>query len=154
MLECLIGKRLKDSAYRRITQKKNSKNASFFNAIAYSDRIIFVPQCMRNIQKCKAKEVGGYYLCAQCGGCKINDISKKSKELGYKALYILKGGRIVEKLIDELKPKAIVGVACFYEGSEGMKICERKKVCVQFVPLTRDGCVDTDVNIDTVFEII
>jgi hypothetical protein len=94
---------------------------------------------MRNIEKCRAKEMGSYYTCAECGACKIGPISKKATALGYQALFILKGGRTVEKLIQELKPAAIVGVACFYEGAQGFEQGEKHQIVVQFVPLTRDG---------------
>ncbi|MBN1621051.1 MAG: DUF116 domain-containing protein, partial [Endomicrobiales bacterium] len=152
MFQCLNKKKIKDKAYRIVTEKKNKANLKKFVSVPYSGRVVFVPQCMRNIKNCKAKEVGGYYICAECGSCKISAISKKSRELGYKALYILKGGRIVEKLVDELDAKAILGVACFYEGTEGMKLCEKKKIPVQFVPLAKDGCVDTDVDVEQVIK--
>ncbi|MCB4791714.1 MAG: DUF116 domain-containing protein [Elusimicrobia bacterium] len=154
MFECLKPSKLKEETYKKITAKKNKSNSAKFISVPFGERLIFVPQCMRNVKVCKAKEEGGYYICSECGGCKIGSISKKSKELGYKGLFILKGGRIVEKLVLELKPEAIVGVACFYEGSEGMELCEKNNITVQFVPLSKDGCVDTDVNLDSVMEIL
>ena len=154
MLDCLKPDKLKEKTYQLVTAKKNKSNLDRFIAVPFDERIILVPQCMRNVEKCKAKELGAYYICAECGACKIGSISKKSKELGYKGLFILKGGRIAEKLIAELKPKAVVGVACFYEGSEGMELCEKHNITVQFVPLTKDGCVDTDVNLNEVLEVI
>lgn len=154
MLDCLKPAKLKEKTYRLVTEKKNKSYLDKFIAVPFNERLILVPQCMRNVEKCKAKESGAYYICAECGACKVGSISKRSKELGYKGLFILKGGRIVEKLIPELKPKAIVGVACFFEGSEGMKLCEKHGITVQFVPLTKDGCVDTDVNLDEALEVI
>jgi hypothetical protein len=126
--------------------------AGAFAATHYGERVVFVPHCMRNIDKCKAKEMGSHYICAECGACKISRISKKSKELGYKAIYILKGGKAVKKLTEELKPKAVLGVACYFEGVMGMRESEKHGLIVQFVPLTRDGCVDTDVDLDEVFK--
>ena len=154
MLDCLKPAKLKEKSYQLITDKKNKANLAKFSAVPFSERIILVPQCMRNVSKCKAKETGAYYICTECMACKAGSISKKSNELGYKGLYILKGGRIVEKLIAELNPKAIAAVACFYEGSEGIKLCEKNNITVQFVALTKDGCVDTDVNLDEVIEVI
>lgn len=154
MIKCLLPKKSKEKLYIAYTAKKNKQNEKKFASTAFSDRIVLVPQCMRNIEKCKAKEHGGYYVCAECGACKVSPISKKVKQLGYKALYILKGGRIVEKLIDEQKPKALLAVACFYEGEEGMKLCDKKNVTVQFVPLTKDGCVATDVNVEDVLKVL
>jgi hypothetical protein len=154
MFDCVKPKNLKQKSYEFLTGKKNRQHARDFAGTPYAQRVIFVPQCMRNIEKCRAKEEGGYYICAECGFCKIAPISKKAKELGYKALFILKGGRIIEKIMKDLKPRAVLGIACFYEGAEGMKICEKNSVIVQFVPLTKDGCVATDVNLDEVLKIL
>ena len=152
MLLCLKNKKTPDELNRLIAAKKNRKMEKAFAATPYSQRVIFVPQCLRNIEKCKAKEVGSYYICAECGGCKVSDISKRSKSLGYKALYILKGGRTVENLIKELKPKAILGVACFFEGVQGMELSQKNNIVVQFVPLTKDGCVATDLDLEELFK--
>ena len=137
---------------KALTAKKNSQMSKVFYGIPYSERVVLVPHCMRNTKLCKAKEMGSYYLCAECGACKIGDISKKTKELGYKALYVLKGGKAVKKLVEDLKPKAALGVACYFEGVMGMQESEKHGLAVQFVPLTKDGCVDTDVNLEEVFK--
>ena len=129
-----------------ITQK-NDYWKETFHRTPYQARIILVPQCLRNSAKCKAKDCGSYFLCAECGACKINLIAKTARKLGFGQLYILKGGRAVIKLIRETKPKAILGVACLYEGELGIKECERYKIPVQFVQLAKDGCVNTDIDI-------
>jgi hypothetical protein len=69
-------------------------------------------------------------------------------------LFILKGGRTIEKLIKELKPAAILGVACYFEGSQGMDLCDKENITVQFVPLTKDGCANTDIDLDEVLQVI
>lgn len=149
---CIFPKKSDDDKNKLLTEKKNRKMAEAFAATPYSDRVVFVPHCMRNIEKCKAKEMGSYYVCAECGACKIGNISKKSKELGYKALYILKGGKAVKKLTEELKPKAVLGVACYFEGVMGMKESEKYGLIVQFSPLLKDGCVNTDVDLEEVYK--
>ena len=47
---------------------------------------------------------------------------------------------------------AVLGVACSLEGALGSLECERAGIPVQFIPLLRDGCADTDVDLDTVLE--
>jgi hypothetical protein len=125
-----------------------------FSGIPFTERIIFVPHCLRNSKKCKAKDEGSYYICLECNACKIGPISKKAKELGYKGLFILKGGKAVHKLFSEVKPKAALAVACYFEGVQGMKEAKKNKIPVQFVPLTKDGCVDTDTDLQEVFKAI
>jgi hypothetical protein len=148
---CLFPKKTDEEKNKALTDRKNAKSAAAFAAIPYGERVVFVPHCMRNIKKCRAKEMGSYYICAECGACKIGEISKKSKELGYKALYILKGGKAVKKLSEELKPKAVLGVACYFEGVIGMEESEKHGLTAQFTPLLKDGCVDTDVDLEQVF---
>jgi uncharacterized protein len=151
---CTFPKKADEDKNKAFISKKNGKMAGAFASTAFSERVVFVPHCMRNIQKCKAKEMGSYFTCAECGACKIGDISKKSKELGYKAIYILKGGKAVKKLADEIKPKAVLGVACYFEGVMGMEESEKYGLVAQFVPLLKDGCADTDVELEAVYTVM
>ncbi len=125
-----------------------------FASVPFNQRVVFVPHCMRNSEKCKAKEAGSYYLCAECNQCKVADISRKTRELGYQGLYLLKGGRTIEKIFSEAKPRAVVGIACFYEGKQGIEEAEKNGAAVQCVPLTRDGCANTDVDIEDVLSVL
>jgi hypothetical protein len=102
---------------------------------------------MRNSAVCTAKEKDFYYVCQNCGGCNIFRLKRVAEELGYKGFYILKGGRAILKLVQDTRPAAIVGIACFFEGEQGFKILKGTGIAVQYVPLARDGCHDTDVNI-------
>jgi hypothetical protein len=150
MFLCFRLKKPTEAVHRKFVEKRNAKMAKKFAETPFAERIILVPHCMRNIEHCKAKEIGSHYICTECNACKIGAISKKSKELGYNGLFVLKGGKAVEKLIVEKKPKAIIAVACFFEGAQGMELCEKHHITVQFVPLTKDGCVATDVELNDV----
>ncbi|MDR2708849.1 MAG: DUF116 domain-containing protein [Elusimicrobiota bacterium] len=140
--------------YKKFTQKQNKIFAKSFINTPVGKRVIFMPHCMRNVKVCKAVEHGSYYICACCGGCKIGQIYEMAKSLGYRELFILKGGRAILKIIDEIKPEAVVGAACFFEGKEAFVLLKDKKIAVQFVALSRDGCADTDINIEDVKEIL
>jgi len=130
------------------SERKNAQYAESFARVPFQRRVILLPQCLRASAKCAAKERGVLYECALCGACGIPDIIRAAEKLGYMGVYILKGGRAVQQLIDELDPGAVAGVACSYEGFIGIMECERRGVPVQFMPLTRDGCADTEVDID------
>ncbi|MCK9582447.1 MAG: DUF116 domain-containing protein [Endomicrobiales bacterium] len=142
----------KDTHFKNAVIKRNKKNKKNFILVKYSDRIILVPHCLRNYQVCIAKDNGSHYTCLECGKCKIKDISVEAKKLGYKGVYILKGGKATGKLIEELKPKAVLGIACFFEGMQGIELMEKFKLAVQFVELAKDGCVNTDVNLEKLLE--
>jgi hypothetical protein len=154
MALCIHLNKTRENIKKIMVTGKNKKAAKKFFAVPFEKRMVFVPHCLRNTKSCKAKEIGGYYLCSECGACKIGEISKRSKELKYKAIYILKGGRVIDKLINELKPQAVLGIACYFEGAQGISQSEKYKVSVQFVPLTKDGCTDTDTDLGKVFKVL
>jgi len=152
---CKISGKTSQDKYKKITERKNMEARERFLAVPFKNRLVFVPHCLRNTGKCKAKESGSYFVCLECGSCKIGAISKKVNELGYKGIFILKGGRTIEKLVEELKPGAVLGVACYFEGAQAFELLETKnknKIPVQFIALSRDGCSNTDVNLTEVLK--
>ncbi|MDR1087395.1 MAG: DUF116 domain-containing protein [Endomicrobium sp.] len=154
MKVCEFPVKSKEHADKPFTDKQNKLQAGKFALVEFNKRIVFAPHCMRNVSMCCAIDKGGYYVCDQCGGCKINAISKLVKELGYKALYVVKGGRTIEKIVTEENPEAIVGIACFFEGDQAFKMLKDKKIVIQFVPLTKDGCTATDTDLAQVERVL
>jgi hypothetical protein len=138
--------------YPAITSRKNKEHALEFSRTEFHERIVFVPQCLRSTEKCAAEERAAEYVCRRCRACKIADVVDRADELGYMGVRILKGGSAVSRLLDDLKPKAVLGVACNFEGALGMLECERLGIAVQTVILLEDGCADTDVDLDEVME--
>ncbi|MDR1474890.1 MAG: DUF116 domain-containing protein [Endomicrobium sp.] len=154
MKGCKFPVKSKEHSYKTFTDKQNKLQADKFALVPFNKRIVLAPHCMRNIPMCCAIDKGGYYICSQCGGCKINIISKLVKELGYKALYVVKGGRTIEKIVKEQNPEAIVGIACFFEGDQAFKMLKDKKIAIHFVPLTKDGCTATDTDLAEVERVL
>ena len=68
--------------------------------------------------------------------------------------YILSGGTIVEKIFKKIAPKACVGVACLNELFLGSFIIEKFNVASQAVRLKRDGCVNSDVDLNKVMDTV
>jgi hypothetical protein len=139
---------------RDLIARKNAEHAEAFVASDYSRRLVFLPQCLRCTARCQAHEQGAEHVCAECGSCKAGDIVRRGGELGYLGVRILKGGSAVARLVDELRPGAVLGVACHFEGALGILECERLGIPVQCVSLLRDGCADTDVDLDGVLEVM
>jgi hypothetical protein len=135
---------------RAVTVRKNRENALRYARVPFARRVALVPQCLRRIGVCRAKEAARTWECARCMQCPAGEVSRRAEELGYAGTYVLKGGRAVEQVLTDAKPQAVLGVACPYEGALGIIECERAGVPVQFVPLTRDGCSETDVDMDEV----
>ncbi len=135
-----------------ITSRKNSEAALTFSGVPYAERMVFLPQCLRNTSSCAAEERAAEYVCARCGACKVSTVVGKAEELGYMGVKILKGGSALATILRERKPRAVVGVACPLEGALGALECERLGVTVQFIPLSRDGCADTDLDLNELLE--
>jgi hypothetical protein len=134
--------------------RKNRENTPAFQRTPYADRLILVPQCLRSTEKCQATEYSNEYICAGCGACKVALIVRRAGELGYAGVRILKGGSAVSRLLRELKPKAVLGIACSTEGIMGMIWSERAGLPVLCVPLSKDGCSDTDVALSEVMSVM
>lgn len=151
---CKLRKKSKEQIYKAFTDKQNKSHQKKFAATPFDKRIVFAPHCMRNTAVCTAEEKDSYYICRECGGCTVGKISKLIKELGYMGLFTVKGGRALSKLADEHKPEAVVGIACYFEGELGFKAFKDTGMVVQYVPLTRDGCANTDADIAEIEKIL
>jgi hypothetical protein len=134
----------------KIVLQKNGQNALRFLSTPYAGRVVLVPQCLRSTSACRAEERNGEYLCRGCGACKIADIARHARELGYLGTRILKGGSAVARLVAETKARAVLGISCPMEGVLGALVCQSAGVPSFCVPLLKAGCSDTDVDLDDV----
>jgi hypothetical protein len=134
------------------TEIRNILFKNTFSQVPYNQRIIVIPQCLRSMD-CPAKfnSIEGA-KCVECGKCKIREISKKAKELGYIGTYIAPGGGFVKRIIKKTKPGAMIGIGCPYEVNLGLLEVSSKGLPCQGVTLLTNGCVTTDVDLNAVFE--
>lgn len=111
------------------------------------NRIVLLPQCMRH-PNCKARcdPVHGYE-CKRCGLCDIAKICEAGDKYGFK-VFVIPGSSFVKKIFKEYKPRACLGVACYNELAEDMQ--EVSFVPVQGVLLLRDGCFNTEANVEEI----
>ncbi|MCK4550884.1 MAG: DUF116 domain-containing protein [Candidatus Aenigmarchaeota archaeon] len=113
-------------------------------------KILIGPHCMRS-PKCQSRcepRIG--YICTACGLCKYAKIKKACDKAGY-LLFIIPGDRFVKKILALHKPKKVLGIACFEELNESMHAIA-PLVPVQGIPLLKDGCYNTDVDLDEVIK--
>ncbi len=151
---CINLKNINKNNYTKFINKKNSSMMRKFKSFGYGQRIVLLPHCMRSTKNCKAVDEGTHYSCVKCGACKIAKIQNLADELGYKKVYIMKGGKAIHNILIEEKIKAVVAVACHFEGAQGIKMTDSLKVIAQFVPLLKDGCCDTDVDFEQVKQVM
>ncbi|MFO8110652.1 MAG: DUF116 domain-containing protein [Thermoplasmata archaeon] len=125
---------------------KNSAFKKSFSSTPYNHRVVLLPHCLRNVNKCKAEFTDHGYICAGCGACDIKEIKEFAEDLGYKGVFIIPGGSMVRMIMKKMKPAAVVGVACFLELAESMEQVIINNIIPQGVPLLKDGCKDTVVD--------
>jgi len=125
---------------------RNTLSKKDFAKVKGEDRILVVPQCLRH-PKCPARlDSREGILCRECGLCIIKELKGEAERLGYR-FYTVPGGRFVERIVKTTRPKAALGVACHKDLNMAMRSLSRANFIVQGVPLVRDGCVGTEVNL-------
>jgi hypothetical protein len=132
---------------------KNNANRSDFLRTPVSERALFLPQCLRNPEKCGAKLTEQGYVCERCGSCPISEILGYAESLGYKHVYIVPGGSMVIKILrNNGSVKAALGVACYPELSEAIERLSTFHTLA--VPLLKTGCVNTEVDVERVKQLL
>ena len=128
--------------------------------IAPAERILLLPHCLRQSNTCAATYNQDGLQCQGCSpDCAVNRLRTAAQDKGYQAVCIAPGGKLALKFIKKKKPAAIVAVACdkeLAEGIQGVKDLEKEAInpVMVVVPLSKDGCVDTEVNIEDAIKII
>lgn len=121
--------------------------------IPYQKRLLLLPKCFRDIQNCQGEfdEVG--LICARCGRCMIHDFSTQAEQLGYSVL-VAEGSPVVMSLIEAGKIEAVVGISCLNVLENVFPYMEAGAVPGIAIPLLYDGCKDTGVDTDWVWQAI
>jgi hypothetical protein len=125
-----------------------------------SERVLLLPHCLRRSNTCRAKYNQDGLQCVACTPqCAINRLRAAALEYGYRGICVAPGGHLAVKYITEKRPAALVAVACEKELKEGMEaIQELGDIAIRplmvIIPLLKNGCLDTEVDIDNALEII
>jgi geranylgeranyl pyrophosphate synthase len=121
--------------------------------VPYEKRLLLMPKCLRVESKCPAPFDEFGLLCKQCGLCSIQDFQNEAEKLGY-AVLVAEGSAIVMSLIQTGKIEAIVGVSCLPVLERTFPYVEAAAIPAVAVPLLQDDCIDTNVDIDWVWDYI
>lgn len=122
-------------------------------AVPFEKRLLLLPKCLRVESKCPAPFDEFGLLCKQCGLCSIQDLTIEAEKLGY-AVLVAEGSAIVMSLIQTGKIEAIVGVSCLSVLERAFPYMEAAAVPGVAIPLLQDDCIDTNVDLDWVWEYI
>ncbi len=126
------------------------------NRIVYSSRrhlqpgdiLLLLPHCLQNSQ-CRHRITVDINNCAGCGKCQVADLVRLGKELGIK-IQMVPGGTLARKIIMEVKPRAIVAVACEADLCSGIRDTGLLPVIGILNERPRGPCRDTIVDVDKV----
>jgi hypothetical protein len=129
---------------------KNSINEDIFRDLHPRDKMVFIPQCLRNSRKCRAKLTGLGYKCKECCRCKARRIREKAEFLGYR-VFVVPGDSMVFNIVKRFRPKAVFGVGCI---KELVIAFEEIGIPARTVELSRDGCINTDVDMVRIFDVL
>lgn len=121
--------------------------------VPFERRLLLLPKCLRVESKCPAPFDEFGLLCKQCGLCSIQDLTVEAEKLGY-AVLVAEGSAIVMSLIQTGKIEAIVGVSCLSVLERAFPYMEAAAIPGIAVPLLQDDCIDTNVDLDWVWEYI
>ncbi len=127
------------------------RNAVMFDDFLHTKgtRILLLPQCLRH-PSCKARcnPVFGYE-CKRCGLCDISKLCDAADRCNFQ-VFVVPGGSFVKKIFKECAPEACLGVACYNELAENMQAVSF--VSVQGVLLRKDGCFNTEANVEEIIQ--
>ena len=121
--------------------------------VPYDRRLLLLPKCLRVEEHCPAPFDQFGLLCKECGLCSIQDLTKEAESLGY-AVLVAEGSAIVRSMIETGKIEAIVGVSCLNVLEKCFPHMEAVAIPGMSIPLLQDDCVNTNVDIDQVWDLI
>lgn len=114
--------------------------------------LLLLPHCLQ-VSRCDVRITNDIYNCKRCGRCGIRDLIDIADSHGLK-LFVATGGNLARRIVSDLRPEAIVAVACERDLSSG--IVDTYPLPVLGIPNERPSgpCLDTRVDLAKVKEAI
>lgn len=114
-------------------------------------RLLLLPQCLNNKEKCEGMfdELG--LNCAGCKGCPIDDLLIEAESKGYANL-VAEGTTVAVGLVEEGSIDAVIGVSCMPVLQRSFEPVSNAAVPVIGIPLLFDGCEDTRADIKWILD--
>jgi geranylgeranyl pyrophosphate synthase len=122
-------------------------------AVPFERRLLLMPKCLREENRCPAPFDEFGLLCKQCGLCSIQDFQAEAERLGY-AVLVAEGSALVMAMIQTGRIEAIVGISCMPVLEKTFPHVLDAAIPAVAVPLLQDDCIDTTVDVDWVWDYI
>ncbi len=131
-------------------------NAAWEQALAAvppEKRLLLLPQCLRDPDRCQAPidELG--LLCLGCGACPIATLETEAEALGTHVL-VAEGTTVAARLIEGGQVHGVVAVACLHSLERSFAAAAASGVPAVAIPLLDSGCRSTHVDVDWVREVL
>lgn len=120
--------------------------------IPYERRILLLPQCLRS-KDCNAGMDEFGLICDECGRCPIGTLQAEAEGIGYVVL-VAEGTTVVTKLLESGKVDAVIGVSCTSALERSFPHMASHAIPGMAIPLFKNGCVSTEVDVDWVMDAI
>jgi len=119
------------------------------NILAKPDQVlILVPHCLQHAD-CQRKITVDVKNCTRCGMCPINDLLAIAEAYGV-CMVVVTGGTLARKFVSQLKPKALVAIACERDLTSGIQDTSPIPVLGVLNNRPEGPCFNTVVNLDKV----
>lgn len=114
--------------------------------------LVLLPHCLQ-INECDVRLTFNIYNCKRCGKCEIKDLIQIADD-NHLNLFVATGGSLARRIVNEVKPEAVVAIACENDLSSG--IADTYPLPILGIPNERPfgPCLNTSVNLDKVKEAI
>lgn len=122
-------------------------------AVPFDRRLLLLPKCFRHEDACPAAVDALGLICKGCGRCLIDQLKSEAEKLGY-AVMVAEGSPAVMALIESGRIEAVVGVSCLSVLERVFPYMEAAAIPGLAVPLLNDGCAETTVDLDRVYDAI
>lgn len=137
-------------------------NQTQLQGVPPADRILLLSHCLRPSQTCPGKFSKQGLECPEdcTQDCVLLRFRQAAQRWGYKGVCIAAGGAMALRFVKEKLPKGIVAVACHKELEAGVDAVSAmtqeldELPAIVVVPLSKDGCVDCEVDAEQVMAAI
>jgi len=146
-----LGKLLKydkNTIRRAFTELNNKLIFSNVYRLEGNNILILTPHC---IQKsfCPHKITTDIKNCKRCGKCNVDNLIGLEEKYGVN-FRVMTGGTLARKTIKDLRPKAIVAIACERDLISGLQDVKKLPIIAVINKRPEGPCVNTSVDLDEV----
>ncbi len=114
--------------------------------------LLLVPHCIQ-MNECDVRLTFNVYNCKRCGRCEIKDLIQIAED-NHITLSVATGGSLARRVVNDVKPEAVIAIACENELSSG--IADIYPTPILGIPNERPNgpCLNTGVSLEKINEAI